>query len=60
MWQDINTAPKDELVLLSAVGWHPFKPSPVKVGGYWDGKWNIFGASWKPTHWMKLPAPPDA
>jgi uncharacterized protein with PIN domain len=35
-------------------------PVPIKVGGYWDGRWNVFGASWEPTHWMPLPAPPAA
>ncbi|WP_308872364.1 DUF551 domain-containing protein [Klebsiella variicola] len=24
-----------------------------------DGGWNIYGASWEPTHWMPLPATPQ-
>ena len=63
-WQPIETAPKGgELVLLSDVGWpHATRRggAPVKVGGWWDERWNIFGASWKPTHWMPLPEPPLA
>lgn len=59
-WQAIDTAPKDDLVLLSCVGWPAARGGkwPVKVGGYWSGGWNVFGASWKPTHWMPLPSPP--
>jgi hypothetical protein len=63
-WQPIETAPKDRLLLLCCVGWKPSEakgePWPVKVGGWWNGVWNIFGASWRPTHWMPLPAPPSA
>lgn len=65
-WQDISTAPKDNSgMLLACIDWpHSTlrgKPVPIKVGG-WDmeGKrWHIFGASWSPTHWMPLPAPPS-
>ncbi|WP_072015027.1 DUF551 domain-containing protein [Citrobacter sedlakii] len=28
--------------------------------GYWHcGKWDVYGASWTPTHWMPLPAAPQ-
>jgi hypothetical protein len=58
-WQPIETAPRDRLLLLACADW-PFirardKPIPVKVGGWWSEGWNVFGASWKPTHWMPLP-----
>jgi hypothetical protein len=62
-WQPIETAPRDCLLLLSDTTWYAIKhrgePAPVKVGGWWDGRWNIFGASWQPTHWQPLPAPPE-
>jgi transcriptional regulator with XRE-family HTH domain len=61
MWQPIATAPKDEAVLLYA-------------GGYLVGRFDMAHGTWsgysveaethnlntwnKPTHWMKLPAPP--
>lgn len=61
-WQDISSAPKDALVLLSCDNWESSLRSglepPVKVGGYWAARWNVFGASWKPTHWRPLPSPP--
>lgn len=61
-WQPIATAPKEELVLLACVNWpHSIargEPCPRKVGSYWNGRWEIFGASWEPTHWMELPEPP--
>lgn len=31
----------------------------TKVGGVDErGNWWVFGASWTPTHWQPLPAPP--
>ncbi len=63
-WQLIETAPKDGLVLLACVGWPAAAakgaPWPVKIGGWWAGAWNIFGASWEPTHWAPLPTPPQS
>ena len=58
-WQPIETAPKDEMLLLAGEfdcqgDWR------IKVG-YWDEdtkKWKVFGASWTPSHWMPLPDPP--
>lgn len=63
-WFLINKdTPKDVLLLLSNNKWAPSvhlgKPVPVKVGGYWEGGWHVFGASWKPTHWQYLPDGPD-
>lgn len=63
-WQPIETAPKDgTLVLLCCVGWpHSVlrdEPWPIKVGGWWKSHWDIFGASWEPTHWMPLPEGPS-
>lgn len=62
-WQPIEKAPRDgSLMLLCCVGWPHSElrgePWPIKVGGYWKGRWEIFGASWAPTHFMPLPAPP--
>ena len=61
-WQPIETAPKDRLLLLAWADWAPSimrgEPCPVKVGGYWENAWHVYGASWWPTHWQELPAPP--
>lgn len=62
-WLPIETAPKDgTLMLLANTDWVPAQirgeGAPIKVGGYWEGTWNIFGASWWPTHWCPLPPPP--
>lgn len=64
-WQPIETAPKDgTAILLACATWahtvHLGRPVPIKVGG-WNaeaGGWQIFGASWRPTHWQPLPPPP--
>ena len=63
-WKPIETAPKEGLVLLAAEFDGPGNWR-IKVGYRDDGPysfwgWRIFGASWKPTHWMPLPAPPKA
>lgn len=59
-WQLIETAPKDGSLLLLCLFPHPgYIECPRKVGGYWSDRWNLFGASWKPTHWMPLPPPPS-
>ena len=63
-WRKIDGIfPTDRLLLLSAVGWPPAamrgEPWPVKVGGWWDERWHVFGASWEPTHWRELPEPPE-
>ena len=58
-WQPIETAPKDEMLLLAGEldgpgDWR------IKIG-YWDEdlqRFKIFGASWEPSRWMPLPDPP--
>lgn len=58
-WQRIVTAPRDRLVLLAKEFTEP-GDWRIKVGGYrhdWHC-WEVFGASWQPTHWMPLPSPP--
>lgn len=62
-WRPISEAPKDgTLLLLCCVGWPPARlrgePWPMKVGGWHETGWYIFGASWAPTHFMTLPQPP--
>jgi hypothetical protein len=56
-WKLIDTAPRDKMLLLAAEFDGP-GDWRIKVGGHWDGKWNVFGASWAPTRWMPLPKPP--
>ena len=64
-WEGIESAPRDGTPLLLACATWPHstvlgKPVPIKVGG-WDTEgrqWDIFGASWIPTHWQPLPAAP--
>ena len=59
-WQPIATAPKDAMILM-------FGPDGITVG-CWDpgvvGHENRFPSGWlgafEPTHWMPLPAPPEA
>ena len=58
-WQPIETAPKDGgLIMLCLYPHRGYNECPRKVGGWWDEKWNIFGGSWKPTHWQRLPDSP--
>lgn len=58
-WQTIETAPKDKMLILSISPHNGFLECPIKVGGFWNGRWNVFGASWGPTHWMPLPSGPS-
>lgn len=62
-WQPIETAPQNEMLLLCDITWphHTIlgKPVPIKVGYFWEGRWNISGASWSPTHWQPLPNGPS-
>lgn len=73
-WQDISTAPKDDVVLL----YGKLRPHPDNVQlygnldmrcrcvGSWDDideDWCPVGSTWvgpwfEPTHWMPLPPPP--
>lgn len=58
-WLAIETAPRSgELMLLAGEMDGP-GDWRIKVGGYWNGAWHIFGASWTPTRWMPLPLPPE-
>lgn len=59
-WQPIETAPKDELVLV-AVEFDRPGDWRMKVGSLSadHGTWHVYGASWTPTHWMPLPPPPE-
>ena len=58
-WLPIDTAPRGgELMLLAGEMDGP-GDWRIKVGGYWNGEWHIFGASWTPSRWMPLPLPPE-
>lgn len=50
-WQPIETAPKDEYVLLA------FNELPYPVVGNHE-HWSYKGGGWKATHWMRLPKLP--
>jgi hypothetical protein len=54
----IETAPKDGSLMMLAAEFDRPGDWRKKVGGYWDGEWNVFGASWIPTRWMPLPPDP--
>lgn len=68
-WQPIETAPKDEKILLARAGqwvdigeWeddrHAKKPRPYWTANreWWAGKMAM--REQQPTHWMPLPPPP--
>lgn len=65
-WIDVEVEmpPDNTAVLVACADW-PFatmgsKKVPVKTSG-WDAerkRWQVFGASWTPTHWMHHPEPP--
>ena len=63
-WKTIDSAPKDGAkILASAVGdgWSAYNI----VWWRWHkngktGSWHTTGSTWLPTHWMPLPAPPEA
>lgn len=59
LWRPLIEAPVDEIVLVAA----EFDgPGDWRIKcGYLDKQttsWRVFGASWEPTHWMRMPAPP--
>ena len=72
-WQPIETAPKNEVILLyGEIDPHPddeqlHSKGARRVAGYWDQideAWSSTTSTWagpwiKPTHWMPLPPPPD-
>lgn len=74
-WQPIETAPRDELILLyGKLEPHPDNRQlygrlelPTIVTAYWceiDEAWCPMGSTWvgpwfSPTHWRPLPTPPE-
>ena len=58
-WQPIETAPKDEYVILCGYLDGPHDPR-IKMGYWWtdEQRWKIDGASWRPVYWMPLPPAP--
>lgn len=75
IWQPIETAPKDgTTILLYRPSAHPWgmvtpgkwdaQPHSKKPNPYWEMWFKIGGnyesRAWPPTHWMPLPAPPEA
>jgi len=62
-WQDIETAPKEEAVLVAGGDvLYPTTMSAADVGGGWHMDYQGYqfdDDTWYPTHWMPLPAPPQ-
>ena len=61
-WQPIETAPKDgKRHMLFAAEFDRPGDWRIKMGYWSEGykSWQLFGGSWKPTHWMPLPPPPS-
>jgi hypothetical protein len=70
-WQPIETAPKDECVLVALDPECPFSGRDRvacaervgRYGGTTHDEWKVSGTSEylvsTPTHWMPLPEPPD-
>lgn len=60
-WQPIDTAPLDQVVLLAS---EFDRPGDWRIKcGYFDndrGCWKVWGASWVPTRWAAIPAPPGS
>ena len=75
-WQPISTAPKDETILVSVEATpknlsffgRPRQTHPAYVdengticnSGTWLPDGGLRGEFWTATHWMPLPAPPEA
>jgi hypothetical protein len=63
-WQPIETAPKDEDVLVfaedgySRIGEARFHTYTDGLGGWWQWEWEYATREIQPTHWMSLPSPP--
>lgn len=69
MWQPIETAPKDNAILLYCPGtyqarkifmakWH--QPGNASNPGFWAPYDGIKARLANPTHWMPLPEAPNA
>jgi hypothetical protein len=56
-WQPIETAPKDESVLLLLENPRNIIEAYMTETG-WVDCWCSYVAPYKPTHWMPLPEPP--
>ena len=57
-WQPIETAPRDGTLVLA---WHPWWMGPDAVRCGRSGVWTADGHPvCEPTHWMPLPAAPEA
>ena len=75
MWQPIETAPKDALLLLwghlephpESVYLYAHLDRPTRATGHWcesDEAWTLVGSTWfgpwfKPILWQPLPEPPE-
>ena len=57
---DMAAAKKCTVMLLLSCEFIP-NDRRMKVGSWRDDKqeWEVFGASWTPTHWRHLPKPPE-
>ena len=62
-WQPIETAPKDGTKSLGFADGEMATVEWIELGAYWSlvicGAFAESG-EWWPTHWMPLPAPPNA
>jgi hypothetical protein len=62
VWQPIETAPKDQAVVL----WVPRRYPHVVIGEHWAHSDELTWGWWtqssrvEPTHWMPLPLPPTS
>lgn len=63
-WQPIATAPRDRLILVFAPGedprWSPALPDLITVCRWHPDAGFCVCELRDPTHWMPLPAPPEA
>lgn len=58
-WQPIESAPKDQVLMLAA---EFDRPGDWRMKcGYYTVKtgWRVWGASWVPTMWQPMPEPPE-
>lgn len=62
-WQSIDSAPKDEEILVYTKPWGPIIALNSSEFGEWLSRMQvpvaIKGDEELPTHWQPLPAPPD-